>query len=57
MDKITFWKECLRLALKSNDTMYAMHCNEQLYKLKQKQLNKQKYGKIKRTILTPKTES
>jgi hypothetical protein len=36
MKDIKFWQECLRQALKSNDTMYAMHCEEMIYKLKQK---------------------
>jgi hypothetical protein len=39
MDKqITFWRECLKMAFKTNDTLYAMHCYEQINKLKQKQL-------------------
>lgn len=39
MKEIIFWRECLKNALKSNDMMYAMHCDEQINKLTQK-LNK-----------------
>jgi len=35
---INFWTQLLRQALKSGDTMYAMHCDKMINKLKQ--LNK-----------------
>ncbi len=33
-EAIEFWKESLRQALKNNDTMYAMYCDEMINKLK-----------------------
>lgn len=36
--EIAFWRECLKMALKNNDTNYAMHCNEQITYLKQNEL-------------------
>jgi len=36
--EIATWRECLKMALKNNDTMYAMHCNEQITFLKQNKL-------------------
>ena len=37
VDKIKFWRQCLKQALKSNDLMYAMHCDEMIVKLKKEQ--------------------
>jgi len=37
VDKIKVWRQYLKQALKSNDLMYAMHCNEVIVKLKKEQ--------------------
>ena len=37
VDKIKFWRQCLKQVLKSNDLMYAMHCDEMIVKLKKEQ--------------------
>lgn len=33
---VNFWQECLKQALKNNDTTYAMYCDEMINKLKNK---------------------
>jgi hypothetical protein len=33
-DRVKFWRQCLKQALKSNDVMYAIHCDEMIVKLK-----------------------
>ena len=37
VDKIKVWRQYLKKALKSNDLMYAMHCDEMIVKLKKEQ--------------------
>lgn len=37
VDKIKDWRQRLKQALKSNDLMYAMHCDEMIVKLKREQ--------------------